>query len=77
LKDGNKFTIKCKGNRKKNVYISSVKRNGRSIPRTLLGIPNLVNGGDLTYQMESEPAMEMGGKLKHKPYSVSATEDFG
>ncbi|WP_394331304.1 glycoside hydrolase domain-containing protein [Pricia antarctica] len=30
LKDGNKFTIKAKGNRKKNVYISSVKTHWKA-----------------------------------------------
>lgn len=57
---GDKFTITAKNNSPENIYIQSVKLNGKPINRAWIRHEEIVNGGTLEFTMGKEPNMKWG-----------------
>ena len=55
LPDGNKFTVKANNVSDKNIYIESVKLNGKSISKPYITYEELIKGGLLEFEMTSVP----------------------
>lgn len=53
--DGKTLTIRAKGLSKKNIYIKSAQWNGVPYTKTWINHAQLQNGGELTFEMSSEP----------------------
>ena len=71
LEDGKDFVIEAEGNSPKNVYISSVKLNGKDYSPSFLTHEDVMKGGKLTFTMSNVPAKERGKALSDRPYSLS------
>ena len=55
LPSGKKFTITAKNNSPENIYIQSIKLNGKSYPHHHILHNDIVNGGELTLEMGNKP----------------------
>jgi len=55
LENGKKFVINAKNNSNKNYYIQSATFNGTDYNKSFISHSDLTNGGELTFQMGSEP----------------------
>jgi len=53
---GKRFVIKAYNNSAKNIYIQSIKLNGRTIKSRFISFNDIVNGGKLELVMSSTPA---------------------
>jgi len=58
--DGKTFVIKANNNSKKNVYIQSATLNGQAFDRTWITHQEIVNGGELCFEMGPEPNKNWG-----------------
>ncbi len=56
LENGNKFTIRAKGISDKNIYIQSAALNGKDYPFSFLKHEDIMNGGELVFDMGDEPS---------------------
>lgn len=68
LENGNKFTIKANNISKENIYIQSVKLNGKPYKNVWIKHGDIVSGGTLEYNMGSKPS-KWGAKTKPVPYA--------
>ncbi len=71
FEDGKKFVIDAQGNSRKNVYVESIKLNGRKLDRNFITHRELQRGGNLQFNMSPEPNYERGTKEDSFPYSMS------
>ncbi|HCI56178.1 MAG TPA: alpha-mannosidase [Bacteroidales bacterium] len=71
FEDGKKFVIDAQGNSRKNVYVESIKLNGRKLDRNFITHRELQRGGNLQFNMSQEPNYERGTKEDSFPYSMS------
>ncbi len=55
LENGKKFTIIAQNNNNKNIYVSSVKLNGKPYLKTYIRHSDIQNGGVLTFTMTNRP----------------------
>ncbi len=69
LENGNKFEIIAENNSQENVYIQSAKLNGKPYPKTFIKHGDIMNGGNLTFEMGKEPNKDWGANKKDRPYS--------
>lgn len=53
---GKHFTIVCKDNSKENMYVQSVKLNGKTYTKSYLMYGDIVKGGQLELQMGNQPS---------------------
>ncbi|MDO8952294.1 MAG: GH92 family glycosyl hydrolase, partial [Draconibacterium sp.] len=60
LAENKTFVIKALNNSKENQYIQSAKLNGQSFNRTWIGHNEIVNGGELIFEMGPEPNKKWG-----------------
>jgi len=56
---GNSFTIIAKNNSKENIYIKSIKLNGKKLNRYWISHDEIVNGGMLELEMDSVPVISI------------------
>jgi len=70
LENGNTFEIITKNNGKENVYIQSAQLNGKPYPKTYLSNSDIMKGGKIVFEMDSEPNKEWGTNKKDRPYSA-------
>ncbi len=69
---GNKtFTTYAKGLSDENLYIQSVKLNGKPLMRNYLRHNDIINGGELQYQMGNKPNKKWGTENSARPPSLS------
>jgi predicted alpha-1,2-mannosidase len=61
--NGNTFTIKTINNSEKNVYIQSAVLNGKPLNTPYISHIDLVNGGDLIFEMGPQPNKYFGSAL--------------
>ncbi|RYZ47768.1 MAG: hypothetical protein EOO14_23095, partial [Chitinophagaceae bacterium] len=61
----------AKGNSKENVYIQSATLNGKPFDKNWLSHKEIIDGGTLSLQMGSKPAMNRGVADSAKPFSLS------
>lgn len=55
LENGRKFVIRAKNNSKKNVYVKSIRLNGRPYDRPAIKHSDIINGGLLELEMSPTP----------------------
>ncbi len=58
LENGKTFTIKAANVSSKNIYIKSVKLNGKDLKQTFFAHRDLMNGGTLEFEMTSAPVAD-------------------
>lgn len=71
MEDGKKFIIRANNNSKENVYIQSATLNGKSYSHNFLKYSDIINGGEIRFEMGNQPATTRGLKDEDKPFSVS------
>ncbi len=64
------FKITAKNNSPKNIYIQSVKLNGKKYANSFITYKEIVKGGTLEFVMGEKPNKKFGSKLKNRPESV-------
>lgn len=67
LEKGKTFSIEAKNNSKTNIYIQSVKINGKAINRTWISHNEIMKGGVLEFEMGPEPNKSWGTKPEDAP----------
>jgi len=67
LGDGKQFHVSAKNVSEKNVYIQSVKLNGKTYNKTYITQDNIVKGGELEFVMASKPNYKWGIDKKDIP----------
>jgi predicted alpha-1,2-mannosidase len=68
LENGKTFTIKAPALNAKNVYIRSVTLNGKPYHKAFLRHQDIMNGGELIFEMSAQPNKE---RTTGTPYSLS------
>lgn len=71
---GKTFTMKALHLSDKNIYIKSVTLNGKPWNKTYITHEDLINGGELIFNMDSKPNKKWGTSKESRPYSVSTDE---
>ncbi len=72
--DGKTFTMKANKLSDKNIYIKSATLNGKAYNKTFITHEDLMNGGELIFNMVPKPSKEWGVGEDSKPYSISTNE---
>ena len=63
---GKDFSIVCKDNSKENIYIQSVKLNGKPYTKSYIMYQDIMKGGILELQMGSKPS-KWGTRVADRP----------
>ncbi|WP_425597897.1 GH92 family glycosyl hydrolase [Ulvibacterium marinum] len=71
LENGNTFLIKANENGKGSPYIQTANLNGTNFDQTWLGVETIQKGGELIFEMGSEPNTNWGISVESVPYSLS------
>lgn len=71
LENGKQFVIKAPGNDPKKIYITSTLLNGKKETRSYLKHADIMNGGELVFELADAPAKTWGTKQEDLPYSDS------
>jgi len=71
LENGKTLKIKSSNNAKGNRYIEEMERNGKRYTKNFLTHDDLMNGGEITFKMNSQPNKERGIQQEDLPYSFS------
>jgi len=67
LESGKKFIITANNISEKNIYIKSAKLNGRDYNKSYLSHFDIINGGELVFEMSSEPSKNWGVGDENEP----------
>ena len=67
LNNGKTFTVKADDVSDKNIYIQSAKLNGRKYTKSWLSHRDIVNGGEIVFEMGSEPNYNWGTSIADRP----------
>ncbi|MDQ2179016.1 GH92 family glycosyl hydrolase [Marinifilum sp. D714] len=70
LSEDKSFTILANNNGKENMYIQSVKLNGQDYTKSFITHKDIMNGGELVFEMSPKPNKEFGSKMMDRPKSV-------
>ena len=70
LPNGKQFVINSTNASKENMYVQSVTRNGEAYPFSYITHTDLLNGGEITFDMGAEPNEAWGASPEHRPFSV-------
>jgi predicted alpha-1,2-mannosidase len=71
FENGKKLVIRAQKNSKENVYVQSIKLNGKSLDKNYIGHADLLRGGTLIFNMGPSPEKSRGTEEKSFPYSMS------
>jgi putative alpha-1,2-mannosidase len=71
LKNCKKFVMRAENYSDKNIYIQSVKLNGRSWNKTYIPFQEVHNGGELVFTLGKTPNKKWGTALDSVPPSIS------
>ncbi len=71
LENGKKIEIKAPQNSAKNLYVNSLKLNGKPYSKNWIDHNALMNGAKLDFEMTDKPNKERGSDEKDFPYSMS------
>ena len=69
LEGGKKFVIRAKNRTKNNLYIQSATLNGKPYTKSFLKHEDIMNGGELIFEMGAEPNAKWGTDIGDRPYS--------
>ena len=73
LENGKRFVIKTLQNGQQNIYVQSVKLNGKPYTKNYISHEDIQNGGILELVMDDEPQTEWGSRAEDCPPSYSPT----
>ena len=71
LENGNSLIIHATDNNKKNIYIQTMNLNGTEYKKNYLRHEDLLKGGNINFQMGSQPNLNRGTEEESFPYSFS------
>ena len=71
FENGNNLVIDAPDNSKENLYIESLRMNGKESSRNYLKHDDLLKGGILEFKMGSQPNLNRGISEEDAPYSFS------
>ena len=71
LENGNEFVIQAKNNSKENVYVEKIIINGSGYNKNFIKHSTIQNGGEVIFEMISEPNKNRGTEKESFPYSMS------
>ena len=69
--NGNSLIIHATDNNKKNMYIQTMNLNGTEYKKNYLRHEDLLKGGNINFQMGSQPNLNRGTEEESFPYSFS------
>jgi predicted alpha-1,2-mannosidase len=72
LENGKTFEIKAPNVSNKNRYIKSVKLNGKPYTKAFISHEDIMNGGEMTYEMSSKPNKNRQFVGENAPYSLNS-----
>ena len=67
LPKGKKFVVEAVNNSKKNIYIQSVKLNGKDYSKSFISHADIINGGTLKIIMGDKPNKNFGSLKQDRP----------
>ena len=70
LRGGRKFTVTASNNSDRNVYIKSVKLNGKPYTKSYITYDDIMRGGTLSFTMSSKPNKTFGASKADRPVSA-------
>lgn len=71
LENGKTFTVKAPKVSEKNVYVSGVKLNGKNYDKAYITHGDIMNGGELFFEMSSRPNTKRVFTEDRRPYSLT------
>ncbi len=71
MEDGKKFVIEADKNSKENVYVQSATLNGTSLDKNYITYKDIVNGGNIRFEMGNQPNKSRGVSQEAAPFSLS------
>lgn len=71
MENGKRFVIEAENNNSENVYIRSAKLNGKEYSKNYIRYRDIINGGNLVFEMNNQPNLQRGTLPEDMPYSVS------
>ena len=71
LGNGKTLEIKAPGVSDENRYVQKVTLNGQEITALYLTHSQLMQGGELVFEMGSQPNLQRGLRAEDKPYSMT------
>ncbi|GAC11793.1 GH92 family glycosyl hydrolase [Paraglaciecola chathamensis] len=74
LQNGERFTIEGRNNNKNNVYVDSAKLNGKAFNKTFLSHQQILQGGELSFDMTNQPNKVWATSKDAVPYSMSTAD---
>jgi len=69
LENGNKFQILAKNLTESNIYIQSAMLNGKKYTKSFLNHQDIMNGGELVFEMGKKPNLSWGNGIDNIPKS--------
>lgn len=69
LENGKKFTVRAENYADRNMYVKSIKLNGSPYKKSFIAHSDIVNGGELVFEMSSKPNKKSSSY--QKPYSFT------
>ncbi|MCW2263155.1 MULTISPECIES: GH92 family glycosyl hydrolase [Sphingobacterium] len=67
---GKVLKIKANNNSEKNIYIQSIKLNGKSYLKSYISYEDIIKGGTLEFYMGATPSKTFGIDKKNRPFST-------
>ncbi|GAC31264.1 alpha-1,2-mannosidase [Paraglaciecola polaris LMG 21857] len=74
LQNGERFTINAKQNSAQNVYVDDAMLNGKAFNKTFLSHQQILNGGEITFDMTNKPNKTWATSKDAVPYSMSTAD---
>lgn len=71
LENGKTMTISAENNSQDNCYVQTMKLNGADYTHNYLQHTDLMNGGNILFQLSSKPNLQRGTAAEDAPYSFS------
>jgi putative alpha-1,2-mannosidase len=69
--DNKKFVIEANNNSKENIYIQSALLNGKPLEKNYITYSDIVNGGNLHFEMGNQPNKSRNVSKQAAPFSLS------
>lgn len=76
LENGKKFVITAKNNSAQNIYIQSALLNGKEHKASYLNYQELLNGGEIVFEMGAQPNKKWGQSMTDRPMTETVAPSF-
>lgn len=74
LPNGKQFSVSSANAARENMYVQSASLNSADHPYSYISHTDIMKGGELAFEMGSQPNKEWGTKKEHRPYSLAIEE---